>query len=67
MLNAIIEGSQFGYGTPIGSFYPPGDPAYVDLTAQSNYDPEKSKQLLAEAGRTDSGVQRFTLFLFHPS
>jgi peptide/nickel transport system substrate-binding protein len=29
---AIIDGSQFGYGTPIGSFFPPGDPAYVDLT-----------------------------------
>jgi peptide/nickel transport system substrate-binding protein len=47
---AIIDGSQFGYGTPIGSFYPPGDPAYVDLTGLSNYDPEKSKALLAEAG-----------------
>ncbi len=50
---AIIDGAQFGYGTPIGSFYPPGDPAYVDLTAISNYDPEKSKALLAEAGLSD--------------
>jgi peptide/nickel transport system substrate-binding protein len=50
---AIIDGAQFGYGTPIGSFYPPGDPAYVDLTAISNYDPEKSKALLAEAGVKD--------------
>ena len=24
---AIIDGAQFGYGTPIGSFFPPGDPA----------------------------------------
>ncbi len=47
---AIIDGAQFGYGTPIGSFYPPGDPAYIDLTAISNFDPEKSKALLAEAG-----------------
>ena len=29
---AIIDGAQFGYGTPIGSFFPPGDPAYIDLT-----------------------------------
>ena len=50
---AIIDGAQFGYGTPIGSFFPPGDPAYVDLTGVSNFDPEKSKALLAEAGVTD--------------
>ncbi|MEP7239433.1 MAG: ABC transporter substrate-binding protein [Devosia sp.] len=50
---AIIDGAEFGYGTPIGSFYPPGDPAYIDLTAISNYDPEKSKALLAEAGVKD--------------
>lgn len=47
---AIIDGSQFGYGTPIGSFFPPGDPAYIDLTSVSAFDPEKSKALLAEAG-----------------
>jgi peptide/nickel transport system substrate-binding protein len=50
---AIIDGAQFGYGTPIGSFYPPGDPAYIDLTGISNFDPEKSKALLAEAGVSD--------------
>ena len=54
--NAIIEGTMFGYGTPIGSFYPPGDPAYVDLTAVSAFDPAKSKQLL-----TDAGVKDLTL------
>ena len=47
---AIIDGAQFGYGTPIGTFFPPDNPAYVDLTAQSNFDPEKSKALLKEAG-----------------
>jgi len=51
--NAIIEGTMFGYGTPIGSFYPPGDPAYIDLTALSAFDPAKSKQLLAGAGIKD--------------
>ncbi|MDB5506252.1 MAG: transporter substrate-binding protein [Devosia sp.] len=48
--DAIIDGAMFGYGTPIGSFFPPGDANYIDLTAQSAYDPELSKQLLAEAG-----------------
>jgi peptide/nickel transport system substrate-binding protein len=51
--NAIIDGAMYGYGQPIGSFFPPGDPAYIDLTAQSAFDPEKSKALLAEAGVTD--------------
>lgn len=50
---AIIDGAMFGYGTPIGTFMSPANPNYVDLTAQSNYDPEKSKALLAEAGITD--------------
>lgn len=50
---AIIDGAMFGYGTPIGTFMSPANPNYVDLTEQSNYDPEKSKALLAEAGITD--------------
>ncbi len=45
---AIIDGAMFGYGTPIGTFFAAGQPDYVDLTAQSNFDPEKSKALLAE-------------------
>ena len=54
---AIIDGAQFGYGTPIGSFFPPDNPAYVDLTAQSNFDPEKSKALLKEAGVSNLTLQ----------
>ena len=50
---AIIDGAMFGYGTPIGTHFAPHNPAYVDLTGQSNYDPEKSKALLAEAGLAD--------------
>ncbi|MDZ7602281.1 MAG: ABC transporter substrate-binding protein [Hoeflea sp.] len=50
---AIIDGAMFGYGTPIGTHFAPHNPAYLDLTAQSAYDPEKSKALLAEAGVTD--------------
>lgn len=50
---AIIDGAMFGLGTPIGTHFAPHNPDYVDLTAKSNYDPEKSKALLAEAGFAD--------------
>jgi peptide/nickel transport system substrate-binding protein len=50
---AIIDGAMFGYGTPIGSFLSPANPDFEDLTGLSNYDPEKSKALLAEAGVSD--------------
>ena len=50
---AIIDGAMFGYGTPIGTFFAPHNPAYVDLTGLSEYDPEKSRALLAEAGFAD--------------
>jgi peptide/nickel transport system substrate-binding protein len=50
---AIIDGAMFGYGTPIGTHFAPHNPAYVDLTGQSEYDPEKAKALLAEAGLAD--------------
>ncbi len=50
---AIIDGAMFGYGTPIGTHFAPHHPSYVDLTGQSNYDPEKAKALLAEAGLAD--------------
>jgi peptide/nickel transport system substrate-binding protein len=46
----LIDGAMFGYGTPIGTHFAPHHPDYVDLTAQSAYDPEKAKALLAEAG-----------------
>jgi peptide/nickel transport system substrate-binding protein len=47
---AIIDGAMFGYGTPIGTHFAPHNPAYVDLTSLSAYDPEKSRALLEEAG-----------------
>jgi peptide/nickel transport system substrate-binding protein len=50
---AIIDGAMFGYGTPIGSHFAPHNPAYIDLTGNSNYDPAKAKALLAKAGFAD--------------
>ncbi|HHG89360.1 MAG TPA: ABC transporter substrate-binding protein [Devosia sp.] len=50
---AVIDGAMFGYGTPIGTHFNPTNPDYIDLTGQSDYDPDKSRALLAEAGITD--------------
>lgn len=41
------------YGTLIGSFVPPTDPWYVDLTGVDAYDVEGARALLAEAGYPD--------------
>lgn len=50
---AIVDGAMFGYGTPIGTHFAPHNPAYVDLTGQSDFDPDKARALLAEAGLAD--------------
>lgn len=47
---AVIDGAADGFGVPIGSFYVPGAPGYVDTTGLNPYDPEKAKALLQEAG-----------------
>ncbi|MGB6354927.1 MAG: ABC transporter substrate-binding protein, partial [Steroidobacteraceae bacterium] len=47
---AIIDGAMYGYGTPIGSHFPPHNPAYVDLTGMYPHDVAKAKALLAAAG-----------------
>tara|TARA_B100000029_G_scaffold115830_1_gene108425 strand:+ start:220 stop:1701 length:1482 start_codon:yes stop_codon:yes gene_type:complete len=46
----IIDGSEFGYATPIGSHFPPHHPAYVDLTDLRGHDLDKARALLEEAG-----------------
>jgi peptide/nickel transport system substrate-binding protein len=48
--HAIIDGAMFGYGTPIGSHFPPHNPAYVDLTGMYPHDIAKAKELMAAAG-----------------
>ena len=62
---AIIDVAMFGYGTPIGTHFAPHNPAYVDLTGQSSYDPAKAKALLTEAG-FENGFET-TLHLPPPS
>ncbi len=50
---AVINAALFGYGTPIGSHFPPHRPAYVDLSQRYPYDPARARALLAEAGYPD--------------
>ena len=47
---AVIDGAVDGFGVPIGSYYTPGAPGYVDLTAVNAYDPAKARALLHQAG-----------------
>ncbi len=47
---AVIEGAADGFGVPIGSHYVPGAEGYVDTTGINPFNPDKAKQLLAEAG-----------------
>jgi len=50
---AIIDGAMYGYGEPIGSHFPPGRPASVDLAGRYAHDPARARQLLDEAGYRD--------------
>jgi len=48
----IIDGAMYGKAVPIGSFYPPHGPAYVDLTGVYPHDTDKAKAMLESAGVT---------------
>jgi peptide/nickel transport system substrate-binding protein len=47
---AVIEAAADGFGVPIGSYYVPGAPGYVDTTSLNPYDPAKARALLHQAG-----------------
>jgi peptide/nickel transport system substrate-binding protein len=49
---AVIEGAADGFGTPIGSYYVPGAPGYIDTTELNPYDQAKARALLHQAGIT---------------
>ena len=49
----IIDGAMSGFGTPIGTHFNPSNPDYLDLTEQSDYDPQQAMALLTEAGVSD--------------
>lgn len=46
----IIEGAMYGLALPIGTFYPPHGPAYVDLTDRYPHDPQLAREMFEEAG-----------------
>ena len=58
---ALIDGAMFGYGTLIGSHFAPHNPAYVDLSGIYDYDLDKAKELLKEAGYENGFKARLTL------
>lgn len=53
---AIIDTAWAGYGEVIGAMVPPTDPYYEDQTDAYPYDPEKAKELLAEAGAENLSI-----------
>lgn len=44
---AIIDGAMDGFGTPIGSHFPPQDPAAIDLTGRIPHDPAAARAVLS--------------------
>lgn len=48
--SAVIQAAADGFGVPIGSYYVPGMPGYVDLTAVNAHDPARARALLHQAG-----------------
>ncbi len=49
---AVIEGAADGFGVPIGSFYVPGAPGYVDTTGINDFNQARARALLHQAGIT---------------
>ena len=56
----IVDGAFFGLGTVIGTHMSPSEPYYIDLNPYP-YNPEKAKELLAEAGYPDGFELNFEL------
>ncbi|HEX7001433.1 MAG TPA: ABC transporter substrate-binding protein [Trueperaceae bacterium] len=59
--NAIVNGAMFGLGTVIGTHMSPSEGYYVDLTETYPYDPQRARELLAEAGYADGLTIQFEL------
>ena len=63
---AVIELVMSGYGTVIGSHWPPVTPYYKDMTGRFPYDPAKAKELLAKAGYPNGFAATIKLPAIYP-
>ncbi|WP_461410895.1 ABC transporter substrate-binding protein [Georgenia sp.] len=59
-MDTIINTGLFGYGAAATSFLPADHPNYNEASTVYTYDPEKSKQLLADAGVSDLSITLLT-------
>jgi peptide/nickel transport system substrate-binding protein len=53
---AVLDTAWAGRGELIGSMVPPTDPYYEDLTDAYPHDPDRARELLAEAGAEDLSI-----------
>ncbi|MDQ1176226.1 ABC transporter substrate-binding protein [Microbacterium sp. SORGH_AS_0421] len=53
---AVLDAAWAGYGELIGAMVPPTDPYYEDLNDLYPYDPDKARDLLAEAGAENLSI-----------
>ena len=58
--SAIVEGAMFGFGTPIGTHATPAEPYWLEVEPYP-FDPERARELLAEAGYPDGFSATFEL------
>lgn len=59
-MDKIIENGLLGNGAKATSFLPESHPNYHEASTQYDYDPEKAKALLAEAGVSDLSITLLT-------
>ena len=64
--DAVSELVISGYGTKIGSHWPPVTPYYKDMTGRFPYDPAKAKKLLAQAGYPNGFEANIKLPVIYP-
>jgi ABC-type dipeptide/oligopeptide/nickel transport system permease component/ABC-type transport system substrate-binding protein len=57
----IIDQAMFGYGSPIGSHYPPQDDFYLDLTQVQAFDLENARHLASQSGLTPGRPMRLAI------
>jgi peptide/nickel transport system substrate-binding protein len=62
---SIVQGAFNGLGTVIGTHATPAEPYFIDVNPYP-YDPEKARQLLAEAGYPDGFDINFELAAEYP-